>query len=149
MEKLRVSQENAEKFWSWIHTRSGLALWKSIDLSNPGKSWTGPVLDPTGHPSKKPYWQSADKPARIVTDVNEVEVEHAVEVKRFHVAIRPSSNGFSFKCTDGATRRIESALTKAGDDSYYEFDYDSQEAVIFKPDRITPLAEYAKEKGWK
>jgi hypothetical protein len=55
-----------------------------------------------------------------------------VEVKRFHVAVRIGGQGFCLKVTDGGTRRIWRELAKAGTGSFYEFDYNTQEAVIYK-----------------
>lgn len=66
------------------------------------------------------------------------------EVKRFHVAIRMGSQGFSMKCTDGASRRIRSAVAKAGEGAYHVFDYTTQEAVIMAPEKVIPLPEWEK-----
>lgn len=120
--KLIVSQENAAKFAQWILKRGGLAIWDSINLSNPGASWTTPVLNADGSPMLKPTWEASNAPARIVTDMAEVVVVKDVEVKRFRVGVRMSGNGVSIKCTDGASRRIRSAVAKAGEGAFHRFD---------------------------
>jgi len=37
------SEENAPKFWEWLRTRGGIAVWKSINLGNAGASWSTPA----------------------------------------------------------------------------------------------------------
>jgi len=36
---------------------------------------------------------------------------------------------------------------KAGDDAWHEFDYATQEALIFAPDRTLPIVDWAKQNG--
>jgi len=134
--------ENVAKFREWLSTRGGLAIWESIDLSDPGTSWTGPVNGPNGKPSPKPSWKSDNKPARIITDPSEVVVIVPREVKRFHIAVRTGSNGLRIKVTDASTRKIRAACAKFGENSWYEFDYGSQDAVIYVPDRTVPLTQW-------
>jgi len=147
MEKLRCSHGNAEKFRAWIDRRGGIAVWQSINLSNPGTSWSTPARTEAGEPMGKPTWQAAGKPERIITDPADVIVETAREVRRFHVGIRRSGNGLQLKCTDGSTRRIRAACARAGEKSWYEFDYCTQEAVIFVPEKEIPLPDYKDTKG--
>ncbi len=142
IEKHRVEAENAFLIWGWIQTRGGLFLWKSIDLSDLDKSWTGPVTNEDGSPKTKPHWKSADSPYRVITDDSEVVVDTPQEVKRFHVAIRPGSQGLTLKCTDGATRRIRKEVSKAGDNEWYAFDYGTQEAVIYVPGETVSLKSF-------
>jgi hypothetical protein len=54
-----VSSENAEKFKTWIRDRGGVAIWESVNLSNPGRSWSSPALGTDGTPYPKPSWESA------------------------------------------------------------------------------------------
>lgn len=138
----QCAPENVAKFREWLATRGGLAVWKSIDLSDPGKSWTGPVNGPDGKPSPKPSWKSDNKPARIIIDPSEVVVVVPREVKRFRIVVRMGSNGLKIKVTDASTRRIRAACTKFGENSWYEFDYGSQEAVIYVPGATVPLGEW-------
>ncbi len=132
--------ENAGKFKAWIATRGGVAVWRSINLSNPGGSWSTPALAADGGPMRKPTWEAESAPSRIITDPAEILVTVPREVKRFHVAVRRSS--MSLKCTDGATRKIRAAVDKAGDKAWYEFDYGTQEAVILVPDREVTLDQW-------
>lgn len=141
-EKLTVSPENAPKFLEWLKTRGGLAIWRSIDLSDPGASCTTPVNGPDGKPATKPHWKYAEKPERIITDAAEVEVVTAKEVKRFHVAVRRGAQGFKLKLTDASSEKLRAACKRAGPESWYEFDYGAQEAVIFVPDKKIPLSEW-------
>jgi hypothetical protein len=48
----------------------------------------------------------------------------------------------TFKVTDGGTRKIRAAVDKAGEGATYEFDYETQEAIITVPDKRVSLAEY-------
>lgn len=139
MEKLQVSPEHAPKFREWLQTRGGLAVWSSLDLSDPSASWTTPALTPEGSPTAPPSWKAGNKPSRVITDPTEVEVVTAKEVKRFRVAIRRGSNGLVFKLTDASTRRLRAAVEKAGEGAWYEFDYSTQEAVIFVRGEVVPL----------
>lgn len=114
-------------------------------MSDLDKSWSSPAFqgdngDRTPYP--KPHWKSASEPSRIITDPADVEVMADKEVKRFRVGIRPGSNGMSMKVTDGGTRRIRAAAAKAGDTAHYEFDYETQEAVIYVADKIVSLNEW-------
>jgi len=142
MERYIIAPGNAPKIAEWLRTRGGIATWKSVDLSDPGFSMTTPVNNADGTPAVKPHWKLESTPSRIITDPAEVLVSKDVEVKRFHVAIRPGSQGFSFKVTDGSSRRIRAAVEKAGEGAYYEFDYSTQEAVILKPESQVPLTEF-------
>lgn len=136
--------ENAEKMFDWIATRGGVAIWPSIDLSDLDKSWSTPANDKDGNPTTKPHWKADSKPSRIITDPSQILVTKDKEVKRFHVAIRRGSQGLVMKVTDGGTRRIRAAVAKAGEGAYYEFDYETQEAVIMAPEEQIPLSEWVK-----
>lgn len=137
-----VNVENAAKIAEWLRTRGGIAVWRSINLSNPGASWTSPVLDAGGQLAGKPTWQAANTPERIIADPAEVIVATDKEVKRFRVGVRQSSNGMSFKVTDGGTNRIRREVAKAGENAYHAFDYSTQEAVILVPAEMVPLTEW-------
>ena len=113
----------------------GIKVWNSINISNPGAQWI------TGLQAEKPTWQAGNEPDYVITDPWKVGVQAEEEVNRFYVAVRPSSNGLSFKVTEGGTNRIRRALAKY-EGSRYEFDYDTQEAVILAPLREPfPLGE--------
>lgn len=143
----RVDAENAAQIWDWFQTRGGLALWRSIDLSDPGKSWTCPLLDANGVKKSKPSWKADEDPYRIIKDPAEVLVETYKEVRRFRVAVRMGGQGLSLKLTDHASRKVREAVEKAGPNATYAFDYMTQEAVIFVPDTEVPLVEWAAKNG--
>lgn len=142
-DKHQVSPEHAPKFIEWIQSRGGIAIWRSVNLSNPSGSWSTPALTVEGQQYPKPTWEAANEPERIITDPAEIEVVTAKEVKRFHVAVRAGRNNpLSFKCTDASSARIRKAVEKAGDGAWYEFDYSTQEAVIFVPGTSVPLPDW-------
>jgi hypothetical protein len=151
-EKHFVTSYNAELIWDWRQNRGGIAIWRSIDLSDPGKSWTTPAQEEDGSPKAKQHWQMADKPDRIITDPAEVEVHVPKEVDRFHVAIERGSGLMRFQLTDGSTRKVRRRVEKANEKhcngeklAWYEFDYSVQDAVILVPDRQVPIEEYINE----
>ncbi len=141
MDKHIVTQKNAAQIKKWFETRGGIAVWSSINLSNPGAGWTTPLHTESGERSLKPTWQAASEP-RVITDPAEVLVETVREVKRFRVAVRQSGNGLSLKLTDHASERVRREVDKAGEGAFYEFDYEHQEAVILAPVESQPLLEF-------
>ena len=132
--------ENAPKMKEWLARRGGIAIWESINLSNPGASWSTPALREDGSPMAQPTWEAAKTPSRVITDEREIVVVTRKEVKRFRVAIRRA--GLSFKCTDKSSKRIQEALAKAGKDASYHFDYEEQKAVITVPGESVSLADF-------
>lgn len=136
-----VTAENAPKISKWLRERGGIAVWSSVNLSNPGAGWTTPACNEDGTPTAKPTWQAGDTP-RIITDPAEVEVSFDKEVGRFRVAVRMGSQGTMLKVSDGGTRRIRKAVARAGEGAYHVFDYDTQEAVIMAPDRTMNMIEW-------
>jgi hypothetical protein len=137
-----TTPENAEKIADWLRTRGGIAIWTAIDFSRAGQSLTTPANTLEGNPFPKPAYWVAATPGCVITDPAEVLISHDAEVKRFRVALRMGDNGLKVKCTDGATRRIRAAVAKAGEGAYHVFDYETQEAVILKPEKQVPLADY-------
>lgn len=144
--KHHTTPENVPQIKEWLRTRGGLAIWNSLNFSDPLKSWTCPVNDAHGQPTSKQHWEMGQI-TRIITDPEEVVVEVPKEVKRFHVAVRRGSQGMSFKLTDGSSKRVREAVRKAseesGKDAWYAFDYSTQECLIFVADAVTPLSEWA------
>ena len=141
MAKITTSGEHAAKLLDWIKNRNGIAVWQSIDLSNPGaQTFTPAITD--GKPTGKPHWRFANEPAMVITNPDEVEITKDEEVRRFHIAVRMGSQGFSVKLTDASSRKVEAAVEKAGEGAYYEFDYSTQECVIMKPVSTMPLSQY-------
>jgi len=138
-----TTAESAEKVFTWLSTRGGIAIWSSIDFSNLGKTWTTPAMtehDPP-EPYPRPTWQVSTTP-KIITDPAKVGVSVDHEIKRFRVGVRRGDQGLNFKVTDGGSRKIRRLVSKAGVGAFYAFDYARQECVIYKPDRIVAIREY-------
>lgn len=145
--QVECCEEHALKFWTWIHHRGGVAKWRSADLGDLGKTWSTPYLDKEGKPTPKQTWKMEDKPEKIVTDPAQVRVYAPLEMDRFPVSVK-RGDAFRFVLTDASSRRLKSRLKKVGDDAFYEFDYSTQEAIIFANDWETTLKDYAEKKGW-
>lgn len=145
LEQHEVSLENAHLFLEWLKNRGGILVWQSINLANPGMTWSTPA-ECNGIPTEKPTWQAANEPIRRITNASEVSVVTTKEVKRFHVALRMGSQGMTMKCTDASSERIRKAIDKAGEGASYLFDYDTQEAVILAPTGSIPLPQWEAQK---
>ena len=125
--------EHARQIADWLKNRGGIAIWRTLNLSDPGKSWTTPA------DSSRPDRYAESLPSEVITDPNDVGVTQYREHKRFHVALRMGKQGFALKLTDASNNRLNRALQKAGAGSSYEFDYETQEAVILVPDKVEPI----------
>lgn len=139
-EKFHCLEPNAPLFLEWLTAGRGLAVWRSLNLSNPGASWSSPARETDGTPKLKPCWEADNKPERVIEDINEVVVDIPRLVKRFRVGVK--ANGPRFEVTSGGSRKIKAAVEKAGDHAWYEFDYNTQEALIYAPERTVPLADW-------
>ena len=121
------------KFEDWIANRGGVQVWDNVNLSDPGK---GPMFTPaliagTDIPTGEFDWRHAR--GELVTDINRFEfVKSWKEIKRFHVAIRPGSQGLSFKLTDASSRRVWKVADQ-NPGARYRFDYNTQECVFEMP----------------
>ena len=140
--KITTSADNAEKMANWIKKRNGICRWTSINLSNPDGAWLQPFYKDDGTEYGKPNWESSNTPEYHITDPAEVGISVDKEVRRFHVGVRMGLQGFSMKVTDGGSRKIRAAVEKAGEGAYYQFDYETQEAVIMKPESMISLKEW-------
>lgn len=154
MDPYICNENDAGKIHGWLLNRGGLFIWRSVNLSNPGASWTTPARTEDGVPYLKPTWQADSKPERHIVDISDVVVSTPKEVKRFHVATRMGSNGMSIKVTDLGTRKIRAEVAKAsekyGEDAYYVFDYGEHEnAVILIDESAIPLSEWVKNRNQK
>ena len=138
----RILAANASRIWNWFQDRGGIAVWKSVDMANPGQTWTTPLNDAEGNPMRRQDWRMEETPSLVITDPMQVVVDVPREVKRFRVAVRAGSQGLSLKCSDASSHRIRRECAKAGEGSWYEFEYSTQEAVIFVPGESKPLPEY-------
>jgi len=143
----RILAANAEQVWQWFQERGGIAVWRSIDICTAGQSWTTPLRDAEGQPTRKQDWRMEESPSLVVTDPMEVVVDVPREVKRFRVAVRAGSQGLLLRCSDTASRRIRRECAKAGEESWHEFDYATQEAVIFVQERASRCRNMS-EGGW-
>ncbi len=139
---LYCSPDVAARYHVWIQNRGGIAVWKSVDLSNPVGSWCTPALTEQGEPTPQPTWQAEASPSGIVTTPEQVMVDIPREVKRFRVGVRKGGSRWMLKVTEGGSRRIWREVAKAGEGAWYEFAYETQEAVIFVPQEQIPLLEY-------
>lgn len=145
VEPYTCDQADAEKIHHWLLTRGGIFIWRSVNLSNPGASWTSPAKDSNGMPTSKPTWQAANEPEQHITAIADVRVRTKKEVKRFHVAVR--MRGLSLKVTDAGSRKLRAEVEKAeqkyGKSAWYEFDYgDEKNGVVCIEDAVVSLAEW-------
>lgn len=135
--------DHAAKLRDWIANRGGVALWRSIDLSDPGAT----VLTPAN--SAKPHWKFANEPEVIVTKESDVGVYTEVLFKAFHVTLRRSSNGLSLKLTDHASAKVHKIMDecheKHGNAHYRKglLDSDRPSISVFyiNENEIKPLSE--------
>ncbi len=147
--KFECSLEHAPKFWNWLHKRGGVAHWRSINLSNPGESWSAPVNNDKGTPFGKPSSRAASEPTGTCNNPDEVYVTTVKELQRFHIGVRLGASGLMLKVTDGSKRRIDSRVERwaeklNNDQVFYDLDRWSQEAVILVPDEVITLSEWAR-----
>lgn len=139
--------EDAGKIHGWLLHRGGIFIWRSINLSNPGASWTSPAQIAEGTAYTKPNWQCGNDPERHITNLADVMVSTGKEVKSFHVAVRMSGTGLSLKVTDGGSRRIRAEVEKArqryGKPAWHEFTYcDYLNCRIIIEDTTVPITEW-------
>ena len=146
---IKTNVINAEKFSQWIKERGGIAQWDAIDFSD-DSCFTPACTDVSRNVSTpKPHWKYPNIPQSIITDSSMVILYTQKEVKRFHIAVRIGAQGFRVKCTDASTRKIHAALEKFGKDSWYEFDYSTQEAVFYLPDSSITLKQWEEQHDQK
>lgn len=138
---LTIESRNAMIIKSWFETRGGIAVWHGLNLSNIRQLIT-PLHDEEGKRYTKPSWDMPNEPSEIITDISQVQVGVDKEVRRFHVAIRRSSNGLMLKCTDASSVKVRAAVEKAGKNAYHKFDYETQEAVIYKQESMVSLCDW-------
>jgi hypothetical protein len=136
---------DARKFWDWIKSRGGVAVWRSVNLGNPGASWSTPVKTLSGEDFSKPTWQVDNSPSMTVTDPDVIKVFDAREVARVKLAIRTRGSSLVQKPTPASNRRVLKALKDAGDDAYHV--YDGDEALIMKPCGEMSLRAWAEKNG--
>lgn len=130
---------DASKMRQWLDTRGGIAIWKSINLSNPGTQWLMPA-DVT----EKPSWQCANDP-EIVTSAADVGIYTETLYKAFRVSLRQA--GMAFKLTDHSQKRLDNWMAKCekqwGNAHYRRavLDVDYPNMGVFYTNTIKPLSE--------
>ena len=140
--RLEVTEENAPRFLEWLRARGGVAVWQSVDLSDPGSVST-PARTVEGAAMSRPHWKFAEAPERIITSAADIDVVVWQEVKRSRVGLQHGAQGFRVKLTDAGSRRLRAAVAAAGEDATYKFDYETQDAVVLAPKTCVPLNEWA------
>ncbi len=141
MEKLRIKPEVVDRARAWLVGRGGIAVWKSIWLSDPGLLVLTPALT-DGKPTPKPSWQLGDE-AEVITDGSGVGVVIPKEVRRFRIHVRMGSNGLLIKLTDHSSELVRKMLAKYGEDAWHEFGGDDGfDCIIFVPGSLCPLSEF-------
>jgi hypothetical protein len=141
---LEIEAGDAGKVARWLRHCGGVAVWGCQDLGDPSRTWLTPALHTDGTPSAKPHWSASDKPERVVTDPDRVEVVERREVKRLRVAVR-RGYGLRFELTRASSQRLRAALEKVGDGATHAFEGD--EAVVYAVERRAPLPAWLVENG--
>jgi hypothetical protein len=62
MDRQSVTPENAPRFSEWLKSRGGVAIWRSVDLSDPGASVSTPALTPEGTPTPEASLEVRERP---------------------------------------------------------------------------------------
>lgn len=131
----QIGPENAAKLKDWFANRGGVFVWSSDDLSDPGWSQFSPATEKDCKtPYGKPHWKANPNPVHV-TNPALFDVYVKKEIKRIRIAVRVSTQGMSLKLTDGSNRKVRTTLDKINNDkAWYEFDYETQEAVFYVPE---------------
>lgn len=145
-----VAKENAKKFWDWIKDRGGVAVWRSVDLSDPGQSWSTPRMTATGEAASPPTWRASAAPDKVITNPANIGVYDRELVRTIRVGIERGSE-LSWVLTAAASDRLRLALRLIGDGAFYEFSLDDngrRVAVLYRSVPLGSLADYARKEGW-
>lgn len=135
---IQITPTIADYIKEFFEHRGGVKTWDSENLADPGKNlWFGPG------DNQDPPRCYATNPV-VHTDPAEFEVVVLKEVNRFPVSLRPGDINLSIRLTDASSRRLLAARQRAGEGASFQFDYTTQEAVIYVPERATPLPDYYK-----
>lgn len=139
MAKLQIDPETVSQVRNWLKERGGVAIWRSVNLSNPGAEWLTPYLNDKGEQIGKPTWQADDKP-EIVTNAEDVEVITFKTVKKFRIGLK--SRGFKIELTGPSSRKVREACAEAGEGARYIFGGDDgKDCEIQVPDKTVLLTE--------
>jgi len=141
--KLEISKRQAADIYKWLTQHGGVNVWKSINLANPLGQWYTSVCN-----SDIPSWQAAETPI-LVTNISDVFVIENEEVMEpIKLEIGRSYMKLSFEIKRPSAVLLETALARAGNDAYYEIDFDEEYnhiARVFKPRPAIPLKLYIDE----
>lgn len=103
-------EENAARFLDWIRNRGGVAFWKSVNLSNPGASWSAPALQADGQPATKPTWQAENAPSAIYRDASKIGVYTGKVVETLPAVLR--LKGMTAVLSKQTAKRLAAALRR-------------------------------------
>lgn len=134
---MEIQESNAAKIAEWFRTRGGILVWDNADLGFDRGDTITPMVDANGQPVGKPAWWCGQ--ARAITSPEEIVVIRKKEVARFPVAVRLRGS-FQHKLvlTDGSARKLAKAKSRFPG-SWHEFDFLSQEAILFVEAGREPL----------
>lgn len=143
--------EHVSKYRDWLTHRGGIAVWTSVNLSNPGQKWSTPAFSIDGTPTTKPNWQAGDTPI-VVTDPSQVGIYTETLFKDISVKLRFGSQGFMLKLSDASQRKVDRVLdacrAKHGNAHYRTGGLVNPVVSVYYTDKIIPLSEYQEtEKG--
>lgn len=158
MNKYPIASDFASQALDWLTNRGGIACWKSISPSNPDASWSSPATIRKGEiegeegdeivPHPKPNWQCADNPYRIISDPADVIVYVSKEHCRLRISL---CRNLPTKLTDASIRKVNAAViscaTQKQAEAWHEFDYATDEAVIYYDEKLIPLNEWKESKS--
>src|SRR4051794_21668320 len=104
--KNRILAGNADQVWQWFQERGGIAVWKSVDFSTAGQTWTTPLKDADGNPMKKQNWRMGAAPSLVIPAPRGVGGDVPREIRGSRVAVKRGGRGLMLKCSDAVSRRI-------------------------------------------
>jgi hypothetical protein len=138
--KHHIRPEHAAKIRRWLTQYGGVAHWQE-----PGGSWSTPLLSENGGPHSKPNPECGDQPSSLTTDIADLLVDLPMEVGCMRLFLRPDANGLT-RLDYQSWYALESALARACQlyqrESWCEYDYDRQEAVLYVAERELPLVDW-------
>lgn len=137
-----IRAEQASVILDWILNRGGVVVWGSLDLAAPERQWATPYVGDDGRPSPPPTELADPAPLKVHKTGAEILVVLDREVERLPVSVERAPGG-GWRLTQDSSRQVIEAVGAAGDGAYYQFDYQSKEAVIMAPSRTVPLNEWA------
>ena len=146
---IECTPENAPKFLQWIYTRGGVAKWRSVNLGNPGASWSTPALDKEGKPYTKPSWQAESTP-EVVIDPTQIGVYEEKLYKAFRVAVK-HGDGLSFVLTDHSQNKLNKTMAECEEkhgSAHYKrgvLDMDFPSMGVYYTEEIKPLPAWLAE----